>query len=229
MLDSPASADVCPAGLPRWVPRRAGARLSWSLLAGAATHALALALGARTALAVGAAWDAFALVLLTLAWAMIASCDAAQTRVRARLEDPGRTLVWIVVLVASSVAFFVSGYALRRVPGEGTATLRLALGLGAVTLSWLLAQTSWTLRYAHLYYRDDAEGEGGLEFPGGRAPDDFDFAYFAFTVGMTFQVSDVSVSSPQIRRAVLLHALLSFAYNTAIIALALNLAFAYFG
>src|SRR5262245_37671233 len=130
MVDSP-SADSCPVGLPRWVPRRASVRLSWALLAGVATHPLALALGANTALAVVAAWDAFALVLLTLAWAMIASCDAAETRVRARLEDPGRTLVWIVVLVASSVAFFVSGYGLRRVPGDGAAPLRLVLGLGA--------------------------------------------------------------------------------------------------
>jgi uncharacterized membrane protein len=74
-----------------------------------------------------------------------------------------------------------------------------------------------------LYYRDDGDGEGGLEFPGREAPAYFDFAYFAFTVGMCFQVSDVTVSSRNLRRAVLGHALLSFAYNTAIIAVAINL------
>jgi uncharacterized membrane protein len=219
----------CPPGLPRWIPRRAGLRVGWSALAGAAAYALATLNGVSRALALTGGWDAFAAVLLGLSWTMIACCDAAHTRGRARVEDPGRTVVWIVVLAASTAAFFISGYTLRGDFVAGDATLRLVLGLGAVALSWLVAQTSWTLRYAHLYYRDDAEGEGGLEFPGGHRPDEFDFAYFAFTVGMTFQVSDVTVTSPQIRRAVLLQALLSFAYNTAIIALALNLAFASFG
>ena len=81
------------------------------------------------------------------------------------------------------------------------------------------------MRYAHLYYRDDAEGEGGLKFPGEHKPDDYDFAYFAFTIGMCFQVSDVLVTSRQIRRSVLFHAVISFAYNTVILALVLNLLF----
>ena len=83
------------------------------------------------------------------------------------------------------------------------------------------------MRYAHLFYRDAPGGEGGLAFPGPRKPDDFDFAYFAFTVGMCFQVSDVVVTSAQIRRAVLGHAVLSFAYNTVIVALVLNLLFGF--
>jgi len=81
------------------------------------------------------------------------------------------------------------------------------------------------LRYAHLYYRGDREGTGGLEFPGKREPDDLDFAYFAFTIGMCYQTSDVTISSYAIRRTVLVHAIISFAYNTAILALALNLIF----
>jgi uncharacterized membrane protein len=94
-------------------------------------------------------------------------------------------------------------------------------------VAWSLTHTSYTLRYAHLYYRDDEEGEGGLVFLGDRKPDDFDFAYFAYTVGMCFQVSDVSISSAQIRRTVLGHAMLSFIYNTVILALALNLFFGF--
>ncbi len=82
----------------------------------------------------------------------------------------------------------------------------------------------YTLRYAHLYYHDDHEGIGGLEFPGGGRPSYVDFAYLSFTIGMCFQVSDVVVSSRQIRRTVLGHALLSFVYNTAILATAINLA-----
>ena len=69
------------------------------------------------------------------------------------------------------------------------------LCLTAVACSWLLTHTAYTLRYARPYYRDDEEGAGGLEFPGGRPPDDFDFAYFAFTVGMCFQVSDVVIAT----------------------------------
>ena len=101
----------------------------------------------------------------------------------------------------------------------------VALCLLNVALSWALTQTSFALRYAHLYYREDKEGVGGVDFPGGAPPAYFDFAYFAFTVGMCFQVSDTTVSSPQIRRAVLLHATLSFVYNTAILAFVLNLVF----
>src|SRR5205085_264873 len=97
-----------------------------------------------------------------------------------------------------------------------------------VALSWAITHTSYTLRYAHLYYREDTEGVGGVELPGGGQPSYFDFAYFAFTVGMCFQVSDVVVTSAQIRRAVLGHAVLSFAYNTVILAFTLNLVFGAF-
>ena len=133
--------------------------------------------------------------------------------------------------MASTVSLFAAVGLLRRareVAGGQTALL-LGLCLGAVVTAWALTHTAYTLRYAHLYYRDDGDGEGGLSFPGGRSPDYFDFAYFAFTVGMAFQVSDVTITSAAIRRAVLGHALLSFAYNTAILALALNLTFGLLG
>jgi uncharacterized membrane protein len=109
----------------------------------------------------------------------------------------------------------------------------VALCIVAVISSWVLTHTGYTLRYAHLYYRDDAEGEGGLLFPSATTPAPppayIDFAYFAFTVGMCFQVSDVTVCSRQIRRAVMVHALLSFAYNTVILAVAVNLVVGIFG
>jgi uncharacterized membrane protein len=80
-----------------------------------------------------------------------------------------------------------------------------------------------------LYFRDDGSGEGGLQFPGDETPDALDFAYFAFTVGMCFQVSDVVITSKKIRRAVLMHSILSFAYNTVILGMALNLFFGMLG
>ena len=81
-----------------------------------------------------------------------------------------------------------------------------------------------SLRYARLfYYDDDGEGIGGLEFPKTPYPDDFDFAYFSFIIGMTFQVSDVMVTDTAFRRHVLYHSIISFVFNTAIIALGVNI------
>jgi uncharacterized membrane protein len=213
--------------------RQARTRLFVSLLAG---FGVGLALTAMPgspswAVRVVAAWDAGALVLLTIAWSIIWRADPPKTRRRAAAEDPGRTAVWVVVLIANTFSVFASFAVLRRAkalaPGESAVLVGLCLA--AVVGAWSLTHTAYTLRYAHLYYRDDGEGEGGLTFPGERSPDYFDFAYFAFTVGMCFQVSDVLISSPSIRRAVLGHSVLSFAYNTAIVALALNLAFGMLG
>jgi uncharacterized membrane protein len=150
------------------------------------------------------------------------------TRRRAAAADPGRNTVSAIVLGASSFSLFAAAVVLRKAktvaPGQEASLV--ALCLAAVVSAWCLTHTVYTLRYAHLYYRDDGEGEGGLAFPPPDkppAPDYFDFAYFSFTVGMCFQVSDVCITSKHIRRAVLFHSVLSFAYNTAILALAMNL------
>jgi uncharacterized membrane protein len=174
-----------------------------------------------------AGWDAGSGMLLALVWFLILTSDPVTSRCRAAMEDPGRTAVWILVVAASVFSLFASAGLVRHAgtvaPHAGSSLLPLSLA--AIISAWVLTHTGFTLRYAHLYYREDDEGEGGLEFAGERKPDDFDFAYFAFTIGMCFQVSDVAVSSPQIRRAVLGHALISFAYNTVILAMALNLLF----
>jgi uncharacterized membrane protein len=172
-------------------------------------------------------WDVGALALLSLIWLTVLTKDPQETRCRAASADPGRTATWVLVLITSGFSFFAGAFVLKNLHNTHLAPEPglLPLCLLSVILAWSLTHTSYTLRYAHLYYRDDQEGEGGLVFPGDRAPDDFDFAYFSYTVGMCFQVSDVAVSSPQIRRAVLGHAVLSFVYNTVILALALNLFF----
>ncbi len=200
---------------------------------------MALAVGIGTALLLPdshgwalrtvAGWDTGALTLLTFVWSIILASDPRVTKCRAASADPGRTVAWILVLLASSFSLFASAVVLRHARSiePGRPYLLVGLCLVAVVSAWSLTHTSYTLRYAHLYYRDDEEGEGGLTFPGERNPADFDFAYFAYTIGMCFQVSDVVVTSPQIRRAVLGHAILSFAYNTVILALALNLLFGF--
>lgn len=207
-------------------PRRAITRVALSGCLGlaAALASVRFLPGAPAAL-VG--WDTASLSLLALAWTLIASADATETGARAGAEDPGRTLVYALVLATSAISLVSATVLVRGAhhlagwPARGMALLCLT----TVALAWTATHTGFTLRYAHLYYREDREGVGGVDFPGDRPPTFFDFAYFAFTIGMCFQVSDACVSSPQIRRTVLFHSLMSFAYNTTILAFVLNLVF----
>jgi uncharacterized membrane protein len=133
-----------------------------------------------------------------------------------------------ILVVLTSAASLLAATLLSRSPhtlAPPLSDLVAALCLTTVALAWTMTHTAFTFRYAHLYYREDAEGVGGVNMPGDSPPAYFDFAYFAFTIGMCFQVSDVCVTSHQIRRAVLLHAVISFAYNSVILAFVLNLVF----
>jgi uncharacterized membrane protein len=178
-----------------------------------------------------AGWNAASVVMGVLAWALILRCDASETRCRAAAHDPGRHLVWLFVILASGFSLVATVVVIHDARSRAPLArdVFVPLCVGAVGTAWLLTHTAYALRYAHLYYRDDAEGEGGLLFPETKSPTYCDFAYFAFTIGMCFQVSAVAVSSSQIRRAVLGQALLSFGYNTAILATALNLVLGAFG
>jgi uncharacterized membrane protein len=177
-----------------------------------------------------AGWDVASLALLAFAWTIILRTDARETRRRAGEFDPGRHMVFVIALVASLISLFAAVIVLRRVrafTGAGEATWTL-LTLAAVALSWAVTHTAYTFRYAHMHYRrsrkHDKNSDGGIRFCGTEEPSDIDFAYFAFTIGMCFQVSDVVVTTTPLRREVLIHALISFVYNTVILALALNLA-----
>ena len=167
------------------------------------------------------AWDVAGLVLGGIAGMIITRSDARETRRRAAAHDPGRHVVWIVVLVASTISLLAAIFVMRQAR-EGTRSLPVALCVATVAISWLVTHSAFTLRYAHLYYRD-ADRAGGIELPGGEPPDDLDFAYFAFTIAMCFQVSDATISRRAIRRTALGQALLAFLYNTVILALVLNL------
>jgi uncharacterized membrane protein len=171
-----------------------------------------------------AGWDAAMLVLLGLPWLLILQSDTERTRRRAAAEDPGRVGVLVLGLLASLIGLTAATALLRQPQNfapSGQADLLVGLGIVAVVSAWVLLHTAFTFHYAHLYYRDGGR-PGGMTFEGG-PPDDLDFAYFAFTIGMTFQTSDVTITDKAVRRVALLHAVLSFVFNTAVLALAVNL------
>jgi uncharacterized membrane protein len=217
-------------GVPTWVPRTTGRRLVLSVLIAMGTGWAVPLDTLPMRLLLG--WDVGAAALLVMAWSIIATADEYETRARASAEDPGRRVAHLVVLASTTLSLFGT-VAVLRYHASITESPHpygwLGLSLAAVVCAWLLNHTTWTQRYAHLYYRDDEEGVGGLSIPSEKMPDDFDFAYFAFTIGMCFQVSDIAVTSRQIRRAVLVHSIQSFGFNTAILALALNVAFTLIG
>ena len=138
--------------------------------------------------------------MTVLAWWFIVPAGPSRTRAWAASTDPGRLVIGGFVILASAFSLLATGFALRGArtcPLEGR-DLFLGLGLLAVACAWALTHTMYTLRYAHLYYRDGIEREGGLAFPGEGHPAYVDFAYYAFTIGMCFQVSDVTITSPRL-------------------------------
>jgi uncharacterized membrane protein len=200
-------------------PRRALNRFVLAAMAGALVL-LALA-HFRWPVRLVAAYDALALVELALSLWIVASSDADETRRLGEGHDPARTLLASLVIGLSLVSLFVAivllRHARRLAPGQGAALATLCAI--AIATSWLLTHTTYGAHYLRIYYRDG----GGLQFPGEGPPVAWDFLYFSFTLAMCFQVSDVSVNRLPMRRAVLGHALISFLYNTAIIATALDL------
>jgi uncharacterized membrane protein len=170
-----------------------------------------------------AAWDAGAVTLLLFTWWRIVRADAPETRTWAAAEDPGQIAAFAIDMLGSAASFAAAVLLLgqEQMPSTGEA---IWLVVVAVVSAWALMHTGFTVRYAHLYYRDDGD-IGGLDFPGREEPDYLDFAYFAFVIGMTFQTADVSISSRMIRRLALIHGVLAFGFNTLILALAVNLIF----
>jgi uncharacterized membrane protein len=170
------------------------------------------------------AWDLAVLVLVGEAWFVILRSNPQRARDRAVAEDPGRAALLAVSFGASLVSLVAAVVMISNVQvmaPHAPDRLPQALGLVAIVGAWTLLHTAYTLHYAGLYY-GEPDMDGGLEFRGG-PPDDADFAYFAFGIGMTFEVPDVNVTNRQLRRVVLAHQLVSFAYNTAILALVVNL------
>ena len=176
-------------------------------------------------------WGAAALVFLAWVWLQIMRADGQETRRLATREDDSRVASSLLVLIGSLASLVGTGFALsdaQQLEQAGQTMLGTVLtgvAVLSVVLSWLLIHSEYTLHYARLYY---SEPVGGVDFPDdehdpeGQEPDYRDFAYLAFTVGMTYQVSDTDITFKTFRRVLLRHAMLSFLFGTVIVAFTIN-------
>ena len=167
-------------------------------------------------------WDIAAVTYMLWVWTTVWPMDGSLTDRFAMREDPSRTAADGVVVGASLFSLAAVGLMLAQSSGsQGVGRILLVLlSVISVIISWLTVHTIFTLRYAELYYRGDV---GGINFGKTKSPSYKDFAYVAFTLGMTFQTSDTDIETTEIRQTVLRHALLSYIFSTVIVASTINL------
>jgi uncharacterized membrane protein len=169
-------------------------------------------------------------VLTFVVWTVadIAGLDAQQTAAHVKREDPGRIGLSILLLAAALAALVGIGILLLSRGGQSSGpNVRALVGVAAVVASWCLVHLLYTLRYARLYYADASAAP--VDFHSTDRPDYLDFAYLAFTIGMTYQVSDTNISSRALRRAALGHALVSYLLGAVVLATMINLVIQLFG
>ena len=186
----------------------------------ALTPALAPLLSMERALLV--AFDVAAATFITVVAMQLGRAPAAMLRVQAARNDAGRILMLIIVAIVSLVILVVVGLELGRT-GERD-SIKIALITVTLLIAWLFANIVYAVHYAHMYYDQSAANadHAGLQFPETPEPDFWDFCYFAFVIGATFQVSDVQIVSARIRRVVAVHSLAAFLFNIGVLALTVN-------
>jgi uncharacterized membrane protein len=166
----------------------------------------------------------FDLAALAFIGSVVPLIDAAPATMRrnAARNDANRGLMLLLTGITCLVILIAVGVAVSQHGGPDGATI--ALLLGTLLIAWLFSNLVYALHYAHIFYLPDAAGQdgGGLDFPGTAEPGYWDFLYFAFTLGMTFQTSDVSVTATRVRRAVLFQCLAAFLFNLGILAFTIN-------
>lgn len=171
-------------------------------------------------------WDVGVSLYLVLGFIMMLQSNVEHVRRRASREDDGALVVLALTVasaVASVAAIFIELINVNDLPRPAQ-TLYLALVVGTIVLSWAFTHTVFALHYAHEFYVEDSKSHPKLEFPGSEQPDYFDFLYFAFVIGMTSQTSDVQITSSSMRRLVLIHGVITFFFNTTLLAIAINIA-----
>ncbi len=165
-------------------------------------------------------WDALIAVYLVLVYSMMLNNDHQHIRRGAAMQDDGR----FVILLVTAIGAFASIAAIVSELGAHRGAAELTIAITTIALSWAAVHTTFALHYAHDYYRVPL---GGLQFPSGDKDDHadyWDFVYFSFVIGMTAQVSDVGITDKTIRRTATAHGIVSFIYNTALLALTVNIA-----
>jgi uncharacterized membrane protein len=164
----------------------------------------------------------FAALYLVLAYIMMLRCGVAHIRRSAVLQDDGRFLILLVTALGAFASLAAIVFELGASKGSASG---LILATVTMVLSWAVVHTAFSLHYAHEFYR--GHKPGGLQFPSGDEhveADYWDFVYFSFVVGMTAQVSDVGITDKIIRRTATVHGIISFVFNTALLALMVNIA-----
>lgn len=176
------------------------------------------------------AWDIGAVSLLTLfALLILNEGDDATMARNAEAQQEGEWTVFGITLLGVAISFAALSQVMSSAKDMQGMERKLYIGTVALTLfvSWLVTHVVFALRYAHEYYERQhgaSRVDGGLDFPGGLPPDYWDFLYFAMVLGMTFQVSDVQITSRKLRRLATAHGLIGFLFNTVIVALTVNIA-----
>lgn len=181
----------------------------------------ALVGGMRPALAVLLAFDIAALFFLSAMLIMFTTSRASSIRRRSRTQDQGYWGFLLSSVSVSVVALVALTMELHASKGGGV--VEIVLATVSLLLAWLFVNTIFAVHYAHEFYGDGRGKCSGLEFPGTQEPDYWDFVYFAFVIGMTFQVSDVQISEREIRHVALVHAVVAFFFNVIVIALSVNI------
>jgi len=196
-------------------------RIFISILVGfAAFFLLPGSLRLVTRLVIG--WDVFIALYLVLVYIMMFRCGLAHIRRNAVLQDDGRFLILLMTALGAFASIAAIVFELGASKGSAP---QLALATVTIVLSWATVHTTFALHYAHDYYR--GAKPGGLQFPSGDThehADYWDFVYFSFVIGMTAQVSDVGITDKIIRRTATVHGIISFIFNTALLALMVNIA-----
>ena len=198
----------------------AATRVTWALFGGAVAGVVASLLTPLSA-SILLGWDVAVLIYLAWTWGAVQGLDPEVTAQLAKREDPSTPVADLVVIGAGTAMLAAVGFALAKA-GEAAGGMKaylVTLGLVSVVLSWAVVHTVFALKYARAYY---AEPAGGIEFNEDEPPNYIDFAYYAFTVGMTFQVADTNITSRAVRRTTLHHALLSYLFGSVLLGLVIN-------
>lgn len=174
-------------------------------------------------------WNAGMICFLISTWALMVQAIPKTMRRNAQRQDEGRLVILSLITAAACASILAITFILKETKNQDMKIVIPHVILAVITIigSWLLVHTIFAIHYAHEYYRDHKNQShskaGGLEFPEDIEPDYWDFLYFSFVIGMTSQVSDVQITSRSLRRLSLFHSILSFFFNTTILAMSINI------